>query len=344
MWIARGTLTTLVVLLAFWVLVSCGPDDKEIGDGPDNTTTARPPSSASARPAERTPITEPLDIAEAAATGIDGLSIRTHLSRLTGASTAPIPSGKTTISERGSEKGRRAAAEYMRKSFEEAGITARILEFTSGGKRGYNVEATLKGTEDGEHLWLTAHIDSVGNAGANDNASGLVLILSTAEALKRLDLEHTIHFVAYDLEEIGLLGSHNYMDTVVNSIREREGEEAIIGNINSDMIGYEPDEFNAWVGTCDQAGPIDEAILQASETIDSPIELREVCLGRSDHQSFWDAGLPAVVLTDGMLYDGYPWYHQPGDTMDKLNIIYLRSMIRLTAAAAALLTAPEGAS
>jgi hypothetical protein len=339
MWLGRGTLTTLVVLLAFWVLVSCG-SDQEIGDAPDNTTTARPPSSASARPAQGTPITEPLDIAETAATGIDGLSIRTHLSRLTGVSSAPLPSGKTTISERGSEKGRRAAAEYMRKSFEEAGIPARILEFTSASKRGYNVEATLKGTERGEHLWLTAHMDSVGNAGANDNASGLVLILLTAQALKRLDLEHTIHFVAYDLEEIGLLGSHNYMDTVVNSVREREGEEAIIGNINSDMIGYEPDEFNAWVGTCDQAGSIDEAILQASETIDSPIEVREVCLGRSDHQSFWDVGLPAVVLTEGMLYDGYPWYHQPGDTMDKLNIIYLRSMIRLTAAAAALLTAP----
>ncbi len=66
------------------------------------------------------------------------------------------------------------------------------------------------------------------------------------------------------------------------------------------------------------------------------IELREVCLGRSDHQHFWDAGLPAVVLTDGSVYVGYPCYHDPCDTIDKVNVSYLRSVIRLTAATALL--------
>ena len=37
-------------------------------------------------------------------------------------------------------------------------------------------------------------------------------------------------------------------------------------------------------------------------------------------------------------------YHQPGDTIDKLNVSYLRSMIQLTAAATALLAAPENGS
>ena len=81
--------------------------------------------------------------------------------------------------------------------------------------------------------------------------------------------------------------------------------------------------------------------MRASEVIGSPIELNDVCLSRSDHQNFWDAGLPAAVLTDGSMYDGYPWYHEPGDTLDKLDISYLRSMIELTAAATALLAAPE---
>jgi hypothetical protein len=48
------------------------------------------------------------------------------------------------------------------------------------------------------------------------------------------------------------------------------------------------------------------------------------------------------VLTDGAIYDGYPCYHTPCDTVDELNISYLRSMIQLTAAAAALLAAPQG--
>ncbi|MCA1687931.1 MAG: M28 family peptidase, partial [Actinobacteria bacterium] len=246
-----------------------------------------------------------------------------------------------TIAERGSEKGRRATAEYMEESFEEMGIPARILEFTSDDGRGFNVEATLRGTGGGRHLWVTAHLDSVGNAGANDDASGLVSILMTAGALKRLDPEHTVHFVAYDLEEVGLVGSSVYVGSTVRSIREQGGERAIIGNLQSDMIGYEEGEFDAVIGTCDRAGTIDDALLRASEMLDSPIELREVCLGRSDHQHFWDAGLPAVVLTDGSVYDSYPCYHEPCDTMDKVNVSYLRSVIRLTAAATALLADPK---
>src|SRR3712207_7965536 len=49
------------------------------------------------------------------------------------------------------------------------------------------------------------------NAGANDNASGLTLLLLAASALEELDLEHTVHFVAYDLEEIGIVGSQEYV-------------------------------------------------------------------------------------------------------------------------------------
>jgi hypothetical protein len=287
---------------------------------------------------------EPKEVAEAVTPQIDESSIRRHLSHLTGVSPAPLEGGAITISERGSVDGRRAAARYMEESFEEVGIPARILEFTSEYGRGFDVEATLRGSGGGKHLWVTAHMDSVGNAGANDNASGLTLLLMTARALKRLDPEHTVHFVAYDLEERGFIGSYVYVSQVVVSIQEREGEEAIIGNINTDMVGYEEGPFDAVVGTCGRAGPTDDALLRASEMLDSRIELREVCLGRSDHEHFWDAGLPASVLTDGSVYDGYPCYHEPCDTIDKLNLSYLRSVIRLTAAATALLAAPPSES
>lgn len=319
----------LVSVLALGTLPGCGPDGGGSGDAPGRT----------GRPAEEVSSSAPqdVDVAEAAAAGIDEPSIRTHLARLTGASPAPLGGREVTISERGSESGRRAAAEYMESSFEEMGIPARILEFTSGGLRGFNVEATLRGTEAEKHLWVTAHLDSVHNAGANDDASGLTSILLTAKALKKIEPEHTVHFVAYDLEEVGLFGSTHYVENTVSTVREREGEEAIIGNLQSDMIAYEEGRFDAVLGTCDRAGPIDDALSQAAEELDSPIELREVCLDRSDHEPFWDAGLPAAVLTDGAVYDGYPCYHKPCDTVDKLNISYLRSMIELTAAATALL-------
>jgi len=328
----KNTLKLLLVsALVVGALPSCGPDGEGTGDMPGTIS----------QPAEEASSSAPQEVAEAAAAGIDEPSIRTHLARLTGASPAPLGDGEVTISERGSESGRRAAAEYMKSSFAEIGIPARILEFSSGGLRGFNVEATLRGTGDGRHLWVTAHLDSVHNAGANDDASGLTSLLVTAKALKEIEPEHTVHFVAYDLEEVGLFGSTHYVENTVKGVRAREGERAIIGNLQSDMIAYEEDGFDAVLGTCSRAGPIDDALSQAAEELDSKIELKEVCLGRSDHEPFWAAGLPAAVLTDGAIYDGYPCYHRPCDTVDKLNISYLRSMIELTAAATALLAAPQ---
>jgi len=285
---------------------------------------------------------EPKDVANSVAPEIDKASVREHLKHLTGASPVSLEGGKkTTISERGSHKGRKAAAEYIKKSFEAAGIPARILKFTSGAKRGYTVEATLKGSKGEKHLWVTAHLDSVGNAGADDNASGLTLLLLAANALEELDLGHTVHFVAYDLEEIGIVGSQEYVFDRVNSIRSRAGKEAIIGNINTDMVGYEESDFSAFLGSCGKAGRLDEALMSASSAIDSPVGLDKGCLGRSDHVRFWEQLFPAVLVTDDAKYDDYPCYHKPCDTMDKVNVSYLRSIIRMVATASALLAVPQ---
>jgi hypothetical protein len=318
------------------LLIGCGGTGEK-GTG-EQESSDRP--NAVARAAERAAEPSP-GVAQAAAAGIDEASIRERLAHLTGDSPAPLAGEEVMISERGSESGRQAAAQYMNESFNAMGIPARIIEFDVDDGRGFNVEATLEGTGSEKHLWVSAHLDSVYNAGASDDASGLVSILEIAKVLKQLDPQHTVHFVAYDLEEIGLYGSSRYVREVVNDVREREGEGAIIGNINIDMIGYDEGGFEAVMGSCNKAGDIDEAVLSALEAIDSPINLSDECLARSDHQNFWDAGYPAVILTDGTKYDDYPWYHRSGDTLDKLNITYLQSMIQLTAASAALLAAPE---
>jgi hypothetical protein len=336
---ARIAVVMLEVILILGVLLGCASENDGETDAPSTTTQRTEATALTTQEASNAEA--PSNTAEVAAAGIDESSIRPHLSRLTGESPAPLEGGAVTIAERGSVEGRRAAAEYMAQSFEEMGLPARIIEFSWGEAPGFNVVATLQGTGGEKHLWVTAHMDSVHNAGANDNASGLVSILMTARALKRLKPEHTVHFVAYDLEEVGLVGSSRYVGSTVSAIREQEGERAIIGNLNSDMVGYEVGGSDAVMGTCDQAGTIDDALLRASKMLDSPIDLREVCLDRSDHEHFWDAGLPALVLTDGAIYDGYPCYHKPCDTLDKLDLSYLRSMIQLTAAAAALLANPK---
>jgi len=289
---------------------------------------------------------EPSEVAKAVTSEIEEASVREHLEHLTGEASVSLEGGeRTMISERGSEKGRKAAAEYMEASFEEVGVPARILQFDAMAERGYNVEATLEGTIGEKHLWVTAHMDSVHNAGAEDNASGLVMLLLTAKALKGLELEHTVHFVAYDLEEIGLVGSYKYLWTEVLPLQEREGEEAIIGNINADMVGYEENKFNAVISSCKPTESLDEALMQASKALDPALALEEECTSRlradSDHAGFLDEGLPAIILTDSAVFDGYPCYHRPCDTADKVNVAYLRSITQLVATASALLAVAE---
>ncbi|HEY5626347.1 MAG TPA: M28 family peptidase, partial [Nitrospira sp.] len=47
---------------------------------------------------------------------------------------------------------------------------------------------------------------------------------------------------------------------------------------------------------------------------------------RSDHAAFWDAGYPAVMLTDTANFRN-PHYHQPSDRVETLCLPFLEGVI-----------------
>ena len=59
----------------------------------------------------------------------------------------------------------------------------------------------------------------------------------------------------------------------------------------------------------------------------------------SDHAPFWDAGYPAVMITDTAFLRN-PHYHQRTDTLETLDLPFLRNVAAATAVAAALLADP----
>jgi len=50
----------------------------------------------------------------------------------------------------------------------------------------------------------------------------------------------------------------------------------------------------------------------------------------SDHSPFWDAGIPAVMITDTAFFRN-PNYHQPSDTLETLDLEFIRDNARAVA-------------
>lgn len=93
--------------------------------------------------------------------------------RLRGAWT--IPAFGISVSEGAAVRGRLAAGEALRVSF--------VLDAKTGTGEGATVVATLPGRDRSKHVLFCAHGDSdSGGPGANDNASGVAIVLEIARA------------------------------------------------------------------------------------------------------------------------------------------------------------------
>lgn len=178
-----------------------------------------------------------------------------------------------------------------------------------------NVISELPGTGDAVVI-LGAHYDTVPEVlGANDNASGTATLLSLAEELSQKSFPFTLRLIAFGAEELGLLGSEFYVESL--SEDERQNVKAmlnfdamgsgtglrVLGNLElTDLvldIGDERDIDVAW-----------SAGLQG---------------GSSDHASFLDAGIPAVMF----FTDDFSRIHTPADTVEFIDPALLGDGVRL---------------
>ena len=148
--------------------------------------------------------------------------------------------------------------------------------------------------------------DSIHN-GADDNASGVAMILQIASRLDEIN-DHNYLFIAFSGEELGLLGSNYYLKNATIPI------ESIAYMINLDMVGRLNEENTIavhGVGT----SPIFKQILFANNDQGLIIKEHESGIGPSDFTSFYLADIPVLSFFTGQHED----YHKPGDDAEKLN-------------------------
>jgi len=240
-------------------------------------------------------------------------------------------------------------ARYIEQAFKSQGLTFSTQEFISGGRKVRNIEA---GTGS---IVVGAHYDTVpGSPGADDNASGVAVLIELAAILKNEALP--IRFVAFANEEAPYFHGPE-MGSWAWAKRARERGERISAMYSLEMLGYYRDtpgsqrypfplgpfypdraDFIGFVGDLGARDLVRKSIglfrrhaAFPSEGVAAPSFIPGVTW--SDHSSFRRHGYDAIMITD-TAFNRYPHYHLPSDTPDKLD--YER-MARVTQGLAAML-------
>lgn len=199
----------------------------------------------------------------------------------------------------------------------------------------YNVVATLPG-KDSLQVILCAHYDAFTfdamwtyTPGADDNASGVATVLETARVLGAHDWQHTLRFVLFSGEELGLWGSEAYVKDAV------EAGDNMIAALNMDMIAYNNDDVPDMDIHCN---PYDAASQDMGQMLIELIDIYELDIvpdqhifdatDRSDHYWFWQYNIPAALLIED--FDDFnPFFHTTNDRLSKLDTAYMAEAVRL---------------
>lgn len=255
---------------------------------------------------------------------------------LSGEDNIIVDGKETRIVDRGNEAPRALAQSYMVDKFRALGLESETVCYTQGRYRGCNVVATLWGADRNEFVVFSAHLDSVRNKGADDDGSGSAALLEIARLYAGLAPRKTIRFLAFDQEELGLIGSKAY----ANALTAGSGDGKIAGVFQLDMIGYDSDgDFAIHTMDCGRADslPLTSMLAETNTRLETQLKIVSGCTNRSDHASFWNKGIPATLVSEnffggsGTRDDSNRCYHQACDTVDLLNIPYMTRIVKLVA-------------
>lgn len=255
--------------------------------------------------------------------GGDGLQTyqREIVERLTG--TLEITDG-VTLSDRASEEARDAVRTFLIQELELLGLVPQEHVYFGGA----NVYAEIGATEDElSTIVVGAHFDSVPECpGADDNATGVAVVLGVARYLTQLDCRtENVIFVFFDQEEVGLFGSFLFANWLDAHLIDVSSVHTI------DMVGWDSDGDRAV--EIEQAAPgLYDLYVAAESAGDFGIPLLETDGGNTDHVSFRALGFNAVGLVEEFVgEDTTPYLHSPQDTSATIDFGYLESTTILVA-------------
>ena len=235
------------------------------------------------------------------------------------------------------------SALYLKDQLASFGYEVRDHSFAGRGSPAPNLEAVLLGTSSPHEIVVVgAHYDSYqGTPGADDNASGCAGVIALANRFAGTPQARTIRFVLFPNEEPPLFQTEE-MGSLIYAKACRAANDNIVAMMSLETIGYYRDEpgtqeyppligslfpssgnFIAFVSNAGSRGLLLQAVGAFRENAAFPSEGAALPsgvpgVGWSDHWSFWQAGYPAIMVTDTAPFRN-PNYHQPTDTPDTLD-------------------------
>jgi hypothetical protein len=251
------------------------------------------------------------------------------------------------IGERNAEKKWELAdaSDYIATELEAAGyaVERQGYEVEQGAVAVQNLEAEVTGGDHGGQVVLVgAHYDThPGSPGADDNASGVAAVLALARAFRSTRPKRTLRFVFFTNEEMPYFQTQDMGSLRYARQAAARGDE-IVGMISVESIGYFSDapasqrypepiagqyptvgDFIAVVGDEKSNQLVSSVASSLRQHASIPVESAALDaelpgIGWSDHWSFWQMGIPAVMITDTAPFR-YPSYHQANDLPSELD-------------------------
>jgi Tol biopolymer transport system component len=212
------------------------------------------------------------------------------------------------------QPGNAKAIDYLANTYRSFGLDAKLQEFQGRGVKTANVLAMVRGTVSPDVVYVVgSHFDSVeGGPGADDNASGTAMLLETARILARRPMPATMIFVAFTVEEGGLLGSREFVRRLAaDSVR-------LVGAMNNDMMGWSNDQ--RLDNTIRYSNPgIRDVQHGAAIEFSKLITYDALYYKSTDAAAFYDAYGDIVGGFGSYPVLGNPHYHQRHDVLETIN-------------------------
>jgi len=237
-----------------------------------------------------------------------------------------------------------AVENFIKAEFENYGLDVESDAFSFAGDTFHNIIARSRPPRSDPLIIIGAHFDSVvGTPGADDNASGVAVLLESARLLSRITLATQVLFCAFNLEELNMIGSTAFARKL------KLAGTRVAGMISLEMVGYTdsrpgsqklpvglsryyPDrgDFIGVIGNWRSNALLQKFAAGMRRVGNLPVETLSVpgkgmvipAVRLSDHAPFWDLGYPALMITDTSFYRN-PHYHGATDSLETLEIDFM---------------------